>query len=62
VAKLSQSMRDNPEEVESAMQDVVVLQNQPLLLDAVKVCWRIISLEKSVLFQELCSCYNLVGL
>ncbi len=55
-------MRDNPEEVESAMQDVVVLQNHPLLLDAVKVCWRIISLEKSVLFQELCSCYNLVGL
>ena len=55
-------MRDNPEEVESAMQDVVVLQNHPLLLDAVRVCWRIISLEKSGLFRELCSCYNLVGL
>lgn len=62
MAKLSQSMRDSPEEVESAMQDAAVVQNLTLLQDAVKVCWHIISLENSGLFQKLCSHYNLVGL
>lgn len=62
VAALSQSMRENPEEVESAMQDMVVMQNPTLLLDAVKVCEHIISPEKSGVLQELCSHYNLVGL
>ncbi|DBA83171.1 TPA: hypothetical protein ACH3X2_006692 [Trebouxia sp. C0005] len=61
VAALSQSMRENPEEVESAMQDMVVMQNPTLLLDAVKVCEHIISPEKSGVLQELCSHYNLVG-
>ncbi|KAL0032577.1 hypothetical protein WJX77_008931 [Trebouxia sp. C0004] len=59
VAILSQRMRDNPEEVQSALQDMVVLQDPTLLLDAVKVCQHTISPEKSGLFQELCSYYNL---
>lgn len=62
VAELSQSMRDNPEEIESTMEDLVVLQNATLLRDAVKVCEQIISPQKSGLFQELCSYYDLVGL
>ncbi len=61
VAKLSHSMRNNPEEVESAMEDMVVLQNPGLLVDAVKVCQHIISPEKAGAFQELCSRYDLVG-
>lgn len=44
------------------MQDMVVMQNPTLLLDAVKVCEHIISPEKSGVLQELCSHYNLVGL
>ena len=43
------------------MEDLVVLQNLTLLR-AVKVCEHIISPQKSGLFQELCSCYDLVGL